>query len=116
MRAGATLYRLFDADDELMYIGVTENFGTRLYQHEITLRFGATKIARWELEEYDAREDALVAEAIATKHEKPRFNRQLDWGRLNCDCAGCEIAKKLHRGVSLAEYDALMQLAQAVAS
>lgn len=67
------VYRLFSADDELLYVGITHDLKTRLGDH------GRRK-AWWPavsfvpVEWCDSRAEALRREAQAIVHEAPRFN------------------------------------------
>lgn len=70
-----TLYRLFDREDNLLYVGVTFMPGHRLYEHS-KKRWGAD-IARHELVTFPNRREALEAERAAIQSEGPRHNIQL---------------------------------------
>lgn len=67
-----SLYRWYDADNALLYIGIARNPMNRLGQHG-----GAkdiSQIAKIELTWFDARKDAKAAEAIAISKEQPLWN------------------------------------------
>lgn len=67
------LYRFFNADDELLYVGIAvdpahrwkEHRGTKPWAHEVTMR-----VIEW----LPSRSEALVAELRAIRDEKPRYN------------------------------------------
>lgn len=69
------LYRLYDADLQPVYIGISSCHATRLDNHR-------KRSAWWPLAEYIAisvyptYEAALKAERAALRHERPRFNKQ----------------------------------------
>lgn len=67
------LYRHFNADGVLLYVGISLNAVQRLSQH----RFGAkwfVQISRVDVEWLDDRASALAAEAIAIAQEDPVWN------------------------------------------
>lgn len=68
-----SLYRHFDADQVLLYVGISLRPIQRLAQHE-----GAShwfqNIARIEIEKFPSRSDALQAEAEAIWRERPKHN------------------------------------------
>ena len=66
-----TLYRLLDANERVLYIGITKNITARLRAHH---RKWGTVIASTRLEEYDDPESLLEAEAAAIHDEQPPFN------------------------------------------
>lgn len=68
-----TLYRFFDKDERLLYVGITNSMPRRAHQH--------SKKAQWHhhaslvtLEHFSSRQEALNAEAKAIKEEKPFYN------------------------------------------
>lgn len=67
------VYRAFDDDDRLLYIGCTLNFERRQAEHR-WYRPWADRIARWEVEQYPNQRDALAAEEAAITAESPEFN------------------------------------------
>jgi len=67
------LYRHFDAENNLMYVGISLNVFQRLSQHRDHSRwFG--NIKRVEIEHFETREKAIIAEKNAIKTENPKFN------------------------------------------
>lgn len=66
------LYRHYDANGQLLYVGVSLSAVYRLSQHR---RSGwAQAIARVDIKHYSCRAAALTAERKAIYKEKPRFN------------------------------------------
>ena len=77
-----SLYRLFDEDDQLMYIGVAFDVTHRIYMHEAAWYSSHAsmqmfrRIARHTTEEYPNKLAARAAERAAIKAEAPLYNRQ----------------------------------------
>lgn len=69
------LYRHFDADGSLLWVGVTANPFLRLAGHMSTSDW-RDSVARVEIERFDSRGAAEAAETQAILSERPRFNRQ----------------------------------------
>lgn len=68
------LYRHFDKDDRLLYVGISVNPGTRRgdhARHSAFIEFAARETVEW-LDDTDA---ALAAERSAIATEKPLFNK-----------------------------------------
>jgi predicted GIY-YIG superfamily endonuclease len=68
------LYRHYDADGILLYVGITLNFSKRLWQHLNYSDF-SDRIAKSTLTRFDTRHDAIKAEIEAIKNEVPFFNK-----------------------------------------
>ena len=66
------LYRHFDDNDQLLYVGISINPWTRLEAHQ--KNDWAMKAVRMETEWFDRRPDAAAAEVVAIKTEKPLHN------------------------------------------
>ncbi|MFF7335416.1 DUF6225 family protein [Streptomyces sp. NPDC008150] len=67
------LYRLYDADDNLLYLGISFNPDVRWEQHRNDKHW-AHQVARRTVEWYPTRVKALAAEEAATAAEKPRHD------------------------------------------
>ena len=67
------LYRHFDADGHLLYVGISLQAVARLSQHRASPWF--KEIARVDIERCQTREHAGFMEAIAVANEKPAYNR-----------------------------------------
>jgi len=68
-----TLYRFYDAEGSLLYVGITKFFEPRLKQHY--------KNAEWffetvhvRLEHYQTRQEVELAETCAIQTERPKYN------------------------------------------
>lgn len=69
------LYRAFDSDDKLLYVGISGRWSERLHQHE--------KTSEWmeltdyvKIEKFDTRDAVSEAERTAVEQEKPVYNKQ----------------------------------------
>jgi hypothetical protein len=69
----AAVYRLFDADDRLLYVGVTENVKAR-FSHHASSKPWWPDVARHTVEWMDNRDDAEAAEKLAISTEMPVWN------------------------------------------
>jgi excinuclease UvrABC nuclease subunit len=67
------LYRMFDADDRLLYVGITCNKQQRWDGHRQNSRWWPL-VARKELATYPDRSTALTAERTAILSEQPIYN------------------------------------------
>jgi predicted GIY-YIG superfamily endonuclease len=74
MNDETALYRCFDEDGKLLYVGISMSALNRLQQHKDT-SIWFENARRIEVEYYRSREYALKAEKEAIKTEKPRFNK-----------------------------------------
>lgn len=70
------LYRLFDAQDNLLYVGVTFMPGNRFDQHRREKHWW-DQVARKEIEPFESRSSALDAERSVIAAEAPRHNLAL---------------------------------------
>lgn len=70
------LYRYFNADDELLYIGISIDPDGRLKAHRASHAPWVGKAARRTIEWHDSRALALKAEEIAVKSERPIYNEK----------------------------------------
>lgn len=66
------VYRFFDENDRLLYVGLSMNFDGRLAKHRRKPWW--PQVARTEIEWFDGRESAKTAEKIAIHHENPVYN------------------------------------------
>lgn len=67
------LYRHFDKDGALLYVGISLSAVQRLGQHKDHSHW-FQQIARVEIEEHPTRAAALLAESKAIRDENPKFN------------------------------------------
>lgn len=68
-----TLYRFFDADDRLLYVGISLSVVERLRAHRSDKHW-FPDLARATFENFDSRREAAAAELAAIKAEKPIYN------------------------------------------
>ncbi|MFE2850579.1 GIY-YIG nuclease family protein [Streptomyces lavendulae] len=69
----AAVYRFFGSDDKLLYVGVTERFGTRWSTHARQQPWWP-QVIRQAVTWYGTRTEALAVEAAAIKAELPAHN------------------------------------------
>lgn len=67
------LYRFFDADEQLLYIGITWDIASRFRRHAADKPWWSD-VRRIAVEEHPGRAAVLAAETAAIKAEKPRYN------------------------------------------
>lgn len=67
------LYRFFDAENELLYVGITCNPSARIKAHKSDKEWWAD-VASMTMEHFDTREELEEAERNAIRIERPRFN------------------------------------------
>lgn len=75
MRERTALYRFYDADGELLYIGITTDPDVRWACHESTSWWKEVDRMQTKVAWYDERAEAGSAEVAAIKAERPRHNR-----------------------------------------
>ncbi len=68
-----TLYRMFSADDQLLYVGITQRQLERFHQHA-GQKYWWNEVARIEVQHYPDRETVVGAERQAIEMESPRYN------------------------------------------
>lgn len=68
-----TLYRFYDADWRLIYVGISGNPPVRFDQHR-ALKPWWRRVAFIRCQHFDSRNDALIAETMAIRDERPPFN------------------------------------------
>jgi prophage antirepressor-like protein/predicted GIY-YIG superfamily endonuclease len=69
-----TLYRFFDRNGRLLYVGITHNPAARLKAHSATQAWWK-RVAEVRMESYPSRDAVLEAESQAIRGENPRFNK-----------------------------------------
>lgn len=67
------LYRMFDKDDRLLYVGLTKNPPGRFKSHSDTKSWWH-EVAQIGIEHFISREELVAAEIVAIKSEKPVYN------------------------------------------
>jgi excinuclease UvrABC nuclease subunit len=70
------LYRLYDANDRLLYVGITANLAQRWKNHSVYSCRWWPRVARKQIEWHDDRYLALAHEYLAIIGEKPQCNRR----------------------------------------
>ena len=69
----AQLYRCFDAEGNLLYVGATKNVFQRIVEHK-SQSYWSRYVTRVEIQHFDSRKEALAAEAVAITLENPKHN------------------------------------------
>lgn len=67
------LYRMFHADGDLLYVGLTKNPAARFKQHADSKDWWTT-VAQITVEHFSTREELAIAEVAAIRNEHPRHN------------------------------------------
>jgi predicted GIY-YIG superfamily endonuclease len=67
------LYRLFDSEDRLLYVGITDRYGLRMGQHR-TSKWWWPRVHRTETEWFASRAVAETMEVRAIRSERPLYN------------------------------------------
>tara|TARA_R100000951_G_scaffold98990_2_gene89164 strand:- start:1287 stop:1805 length:519 start_codon:yes stop_codon:yes gene_type:complete len=73
------LYRQYDRDNKLLYVGISLDYARRVKDHYKGSAW-FLDVTHIDLEWFDTREDALAAEEKAIKNEKPECNKQHNSG------------------------------------
>lgn len=68
------LYRQYDSDDNLLYIGISLTVFERISQHKVQSEW-FHRICKITLERFKSREQLCKAEKAAIRKEKPLFNK-----------------------------------------
>lgn len=68
-----SVYRHYDSDNILLYIGISQDFLSRTFMHKRSAHWWR-QIATIKVEHFSAREDAEIAEKLAIIKERPIFN------------------------------------------
>lgn len=68
-----TLYRFYDAEDLLLYVGITSVGPSRWSEHEANREWWA-RVVRVAVEQYPDRASAMAAERTAILAEQPMYN------------------------------------------
>jgi len=71
--APCDLYRIFDIDGRLLYIGITVDFNRRMWQHSLTQPWW-DEAEHFFKDSYSTRREAVKAEANAIRSERPLYN------------------------------------------
>jgi predicted GIY-YIG superfamily endonuclease len=69
-----TLYRFYDENDNLLYVGITNTWYQRFHQHERKSGW-FSHVTHATFESYESREAVEAAELVAIKTENPQFNK-----------------------------------------
>lgn len=70
-----TLYRLYGDSDQLLYVGISNQWRERFHQHEKSQTWW-DEVCHISLERFKTRDEAAAAERIAIREELPAHNKQ----------------------------------------
>lgn len=70
------VYRLLDANQDVLYVGCSADVVTRVSQHRRAGTGGGELIDDWTAQQYDTRDEALEAEGAAIRAERPPYNQR----------------------------------------
>lgn len=70
------VYRAFSKNNDLLYIGVTQNLKSRVSTHKSSKEWWV-EVDRIDEESFDDRISALKAEVVAIKLENPKYNKRI---------------------------------------
>lgn len=73
----ACVYRFYDSDSSLLYVGVTKSFQTRMSNHRTNQPWWL-EVKAVTIEFCDSWEDAVAKEVLAISSEAPRYNKRED--------------------------------------
>lgn len=76
MSKPTTLYRLYDCDEQLLYVGISTDFGQRFDEHRAEKAWWS-EVTSVRLHHFDDRPSATRAERQAIASEAPRHNGTL---------------------------------------
>lgn len=108
------VYRVYDADGELLYVGIAKDFGVRWAQHAAKQPWWP-EIARQTVDWHESREAALSEETRAIKAEGPRHNSWRTVGvskSVPSEQAVGQRFKELRVAIGLSQTDAATHMAQ----
>ncbi len=100
MTEPTNLYRCFDSDGRLLYIGVSLSAIARLKEHQCQSEW-FVNIARVEIETLPDRASALCAEKDAIAGESPQFN--IMHNIMHAKCSLVAVPKDSSEGKTIAE-------------
>ncbi|NIB43837.1 helix-turn-helix domain-containing protein [Pseudomaricurvus alkylphenolicus] len=88
------LYRHFDKDDSLLYVGISLSAVNRLAQHKVASNW-YPDVCRMTIENFDSRDELLNAERRAILEERPKHNvRHSKSEQQRLDAIAAEQARK----------------------
>lgn len=74
------LYRHYDADGDLLYVGISRDTLVRLAQHKANGAIWVDDVTKTSIECFPCRKEALKAERRAIKAERPLYNKDHNAG------------------------------------
>ena len=74
METATYLYRAYNKDSELCYVGITKNFDIRINSHKATKSWWQAEVEHINVRTYSTRIEAEIEEAKAIAEECPKYN------------------------------------------
>lgn len=96
MTEDTAVYRLYDAADGLLYVGITLDIGRRFTTHAADKPWWSA-VARIAVQHYPTRAQAVEAERAAIVADKPAWNVQHNRGAAPVDCSPVDAYVPLFR-------------------
>jgi predicted GIY-YIG superfamily endonuclease len=75
MNETTALYRLWDSQERLLYVGISNHWMRRLFEHAKGKGW-SDEVVKVTTESFNSREEALEAESVAIRMEGPIHNRK----------------------------------------
>jgi excinuclease UvrABC nuclease subunit len=104
------LYRLWDDNDQLLYVGISKSAMARLTQHQRNKEW-SQEIAKVTIESVGSRDEAQRLEKIAIQNEQPKYNIQHAGDQINLTNQLLDQWSKLNRMQRVAVIDQIKYLA-----
>ncbi|WP_179894561.1 GntR family transcriptional regulator [Streptomyces sp. f150] len=96
------LYRLYDADEQLLYIGISNDPDFRWKAHLYSRESWPKQVTRHAIEWWNTRNEAVAAEAAAIRTERPRHNGKHNYDDAPFDPTSWPIVSAPHKVTSIA--------------
>lgn len=92
------LYRFYDAEDNLLYLGISYDPDGRWEAHKYWSKTWERLAVRRALEWFDTRTEALTAETAAIRAERPKFNTMHNFELAPVTCFEWPSLTEIKRG------------------
>jgi hypothetical protein len=108
--ADTELYRHYSGTGELLYVGITGEHVRRCLQGHRSRSKWFKEIVRIDIEHFETRALAEIAEEIAILVERPKYNVRKDYSRAREHCDGEYVCAKDYRHLLRSRLDELDRL------
>ena len=99
-----TLYRLYDVDGAMLYVGITHRWTQRKHEHASRQRWWS-EVTSMAFEEFPTREAAAAAEFCAITTESPRYNGRTDGPYVPVGPLQSPLLPPLHEHIDMGSHD-----------